>query len=55
MKLVDFLVREATVEELQAVEKEEAIRELMNRLVEVGELTKRNAAAVTKAIIFSPG
>jgi len=51
MKLLDFLVADATVEDLAATEKEDVIKELVGRLVSTGELTKRSAAAVTKAIM----
>ena len=51
MKLLDFLVAGATAEDLKAEETEGAVRELVDRLVEAGELTKRTASSVTKAIM----
>lgn len=51
MKLLDFLVAGTTVEDLQAIEKEDVIVELVGRLVGEGGLTKRNAGAVVKAIM----
>ncbi|MDA0841765.1 MAG: hypothetical protein O2857_28730, partial [Planctomycetota bacterium] len=38
MKLSDYLVEDALIDELQADEKEDAIRELVESLVQVGEL-----------------
>ena len=51
MRLLDFLAAEATVAELEAVEKEDVITELVGRLVSVGKLSKRHAKVVTKAIL----
>ena len=51
MKLLDFLIADATVEDLKAQEKEGAVKELVEKLVEAGQLTKRAASAVTKAIM----
>ncbi|KPJ56072.1 MAG: PTS fructose transporter subunit IIA [Planctomycetes bacterium DG_58] len=51
MRLLDFLAAEATVAELQAVEKEDVIEELVGRLVSAGKLNKRHAKVVTKAIL----
>ena len=51
MRLLDFLVAEATAADLEAVEKEEAIRELVGNLVSADRLSKRKAPAVTRAIL----
>jgi PTS system nitrogen regulatory IIA component len=51
MKLLDFLVANATVEDLKAEEKAGAVKELVERLVVAGELGKRTASGVTKAIM----
>jgi len=51
MRLLDFLAAEATVAELQAVEKEDVIEELVGRLVSAGKLSKRHTKVVTKAIL----
>jgi mannitol/fructose-specific phosphotransferase system IIA component (Ntr-type) len=48
MKLLDFLIADATVEDLKAQEKEGAVKELVEKLVEAGQLTKR---AASKAIM----
>lgn len=51
MKLLDFLAAEATVAELEAVEKGDVVTELVGRLVSAGKLGKRHTNAVTKAIL----
>jgi mannitol/fructose-specific phosphotransferase system IIA component (Ntr-type) len=51
MKLLDFLVADATVEELQATDKEPVVQELVGKLVEAGKIRKKDAAAVVKAIM----
>ena len=51
MKLFDFLVSEATVDELDCTEKQPVIQELIDKLVEGGKLKKKDAGSVLKAIM----
>ena len=51
MKLFDFLVSEATVDELESTGKEAAIQELIGKLVEAGKLKKKDVEDVVKAIM----
>ena len=51
MKLIDFLVTDATVEDLEAVEKEDVIRELVGKLASAGAIGSRSVKAITEAIM----
>ena len=51
MNLLDFLVVEATIDDLTARDKVGAIREMVARLVEVGVLKKEQAKSVTEALM----
>ena len=51
MKLLDFLVADATVDDLQAVDKAGAVKELVQKLVETSHLTEKQAKAATQAIL----
>lgn len=51
MRLFDFLIADATVEDLGSVEKEDVIRELVAKLVESGELGARKAKTVTRVVM----
>ena len=51
MKLLDFLVTDATVDDLEAVEKEDVIRELVGRLVTAGAIGPRSAKGIIQAIM----
>lgn len=51
MKLSDFVVREAIVVDLQAVGKEEAIREIVRSLHTAGKLAESEIDSVSRAIL----
>ncbi|HUW56312.1 MAG TPA: PTS sugar transporter subunit IIA [Planctomycetota bacterium] len=51
MRLLDLVVAGAMTAELTAVEKEDVIAELVDGLVAAGQLSKRVAKSVTKAIL----
>jgi mannitol/fructose-specific phosphotransferase system IIA component (Ntr-type) len=51
MKLLDFLVADATVEDLQAVDKAGVVQEMVAKLVSSRHLTEKQAKAVTQAIM----
>ena len=51
MKLLDFLVADATVDDLQATDKPGAVKELLKKLVEAGRLSDRQAKAATQAVM----
>ena len=51
MRLLDFLVAQATAADLQATEKGDVIAELIDALVDAGQLTRRVAKGVTKTIL----
>jgi nitrogen PTS system EIIA component len=51
MKLSDFVVREAIVVDLQAVGKEEAIREIVRSLHSAGKLAESEIDSVSRAIL----
>ncbi|MDD5154910.1 MAG: PTS sugar transporter subunit IIA [Candidatus Omnitrophica bacterium] len=42
MKIMDFLLKEAIIPDIKATKKEEAIRELVDALIEAGNIDKRN-------------
>ena len=50
MKLLDFLVVDATIDNLTAREKSRALEEMVNKLVEAGTLEKGQARAVREAL-----
>jgi nitrogen PTS system EIIA component len=51
MKLLDFVVREAIVVDLQALGKEEAIREMVGSLHRAGRLADNDTESVIRAIL----
>jgi PTS system nitrogen regulatory IIA component len=51
MKFADFVCFEATIPELQAGNRDDAIRELVLSLANTGKLTKRNSKDIADAII----
>ncbi len=51
MKLLDFLVTDATIEDLSAHEKTDAIREMVEKLVEVGVVKRAQAKSVVEALV----
>jgi mannitol/fructose-specific phosphotransferase system IIA component (Ntr-type) len=51
MKLLDFLVADATVDDLQATDKLGAVKELVRKLVGAGRLSDRQAKSATQAIM----
>jgi len=51
MKFSDVFARDSIVAELSASSKEDAIRQLVKKLVEAGELPKDQAASAEKAIL----
>ncbi len=51
MKLLDFLVVEATVDDLEATDKTGVVKELVKKLVAAGRLGERQARGATQAIL----
>ena len=51
MKLLDFVVREAILVDLQAIGKEEAIREMIGSLHRAGRLADNDTESVIRAIL----
>ena len=51
MKLSDFVVREAILVDLQATTKEEAIREIVRSLRDVGQVAEADYEGVVRAIL----
>ena len=51
MKLLDFVVRDAIVVDLQAMGKEEAIREMVGSLHRAGRLGDNDVESVIRAIL----
>jgi nitrogen PTS system EIIA component len=51
MKLLDFVVREAILVDLQAIGKEEAIREMVGSLHRAGRLADNDTESVIRAIL----
>jgi nitrogen PTS system EIIA component len=51
MKLRDFLIVDATVEDLSARDKAGAIREMVDKLVEVGTVKRGQAKSVVEALL----
>ena len=51
MKLLDFVVREAILVDLQAIGKEEAIREMVGSLHRAGRLADSDTESVIRAIL----
>lgn len=51
MKLSDFVVREAILVDLQATSKEEAIREIVRSLRDVGQVAEADFEGVVRAIL----
>ncbi len=51
MKFADFIVREAIRADLKAEEKEEAIREMVQALVDAGAASKEGFEGIVKAIL----
>ena len=51
MKLLDFLVADATVDDLEATEKQDVVHELVTGLAATGELSKRRVKSVVEAIM----
>ncbi|MFA5356463.1 MAG: PTS sugar transporter subunit IIA [Candidatus Omnitrophota bacterium] len=51
MKIMDFLSKKAILTDLQSVKKEEVIKELVDALVEGGEIDKRSRAKLIEALM----
>lgn len=51
MKLLDFLLTEATIDDLAAREKAEGVKEMVAKLVEVEALEKKQLKPVTEAVM----
>ncbi len=51
MKLVDFIVRDAIVENLESVGKEDIIHELVSKLVSAGAIDKNKQKKIAAAIL----
>ena len=51
MKLVDFMVPDAIVENIESVEKEDIIREMVGKLVSAGALEKSQEKKIAKTIM----
>ncbi|QDU63655.1 Nitrogen regulatory protein [Planctomycetes bacterium Pan216] len=51
MKLADFVVREAVIHDLQAVTKEDAVREIVKGLADAGELKSDEFESIVAAIM----
>ncbi|HUU42635.1 MAG TPA: PTS sugar transporter subunit IIA [Planctomycetota bacterium] len=51
MRLLDFFVCEATVDDLKATEKTEVVREMVAALVSAGRIPKRQLKAVVEAVM----
>jgi mannitol/fructose-specific phosphotransferase system IIA component (Ntr-type) len=51
MKLQDFLVADATMDDLQAVDKAGVVKEMVKKLVDAGRLGEKQAKAAVQAIL----
>lgn len=51
MKFADFICREAMIADLQALDKEGAIREIIQKLVDVGQVPKSQYEGIVKAVM----
>ncbi len=51
MKLLDFLVADATVDDLEATDKAGAVKELVKKLVDAGRLGEKQAKAAAQAVM----
>jgi fructose-specific phosphotransferase system IIA component len=51
MKIMDFLSKKAIVTEIKSTKKEEVIRELVDALINAGEIEKRNKNKLTEALM----
>jgi mannitol/fructose-specific phosphotransferase system IIA component (Ntr-type) len=51
MKLADIIVKDAIVADLQATDRDGVIKEMVDKLVEVGKIDAKDAPEVIKAIV----
>lgn len=51
MKLADIIVKDAIVADLQATDRDGVIKEMVDKLVEVGKIDAKDAPEVVKAIV----
>jgi len=51
MKILDFLSKHAILTDLKSVKKEEVIKELVDKLIEGGDIDKRNRAKLIEALM----
>jgi mannitol/fructose-specific phosphotransferase system IIA component (Ntr-type) len=51
MKLVDIIAKDAIVADLQATDRDGVIKEMIDKLVEVGKIDAKDAPEVVKAIV----
>ena len=51
MKLADIIVKDAIVADLQATDRDGVIKEMIDKLVEVGKIDAKDAPEVVKAIV----
>ena len=51
MKIVDFLSREAIIPEIKATKKEDVIKELVDALIDAGEIDKRSRPKLIEALM----
>lgn len=51
MKMLGFLSEKAVVLDMKATSKEEALRELIGKVVETGDISKSDESAIVKAVL----
>lgn len=51
MKIVDFLSKDAILTDIKSVKKPDVINELVNALIDAGEIEKRHSAKITEALL----